>query len=192
MLTASAPIFADAIPYGNVGTLAPTNTFTAIATGHIEGYFYGFSAADTDLIQMCDLTQSYCSPYTFDNQTTPIGTSYNFGAVKAGDVLIFNLDNLNTGLILSSDPAYSADGLNHAYATPYTTMVNGIPAPGTFVGMEDLRVPGSDLDYNDDQFVFQNAGTASPTPEPSYMLLMGSGILLLGLRRFFKRKAAVA
>ena len=86
-LLTALPVFADAIPYPNIGTLAPTNTFTAAATGTIQGYFYGFSAADTDEIRMCNLTQNYCSPYTFQNQTTPVGASFNFGAVTAGDLL---------------------------------------------------------------------------------------------------------
>lgn len=176
------PAMADDIPYSPVGTPAPTDIFTAISTGSVTGYFYGFSAADTDKIQMCDVTQSYCSPLVFDNQTAAVGSSVNFGSVNAGDVLVFDLDNLTTGKILSSDPADSSDGLNHAYATTYSGGYMGIPA-GLFLGMEDLSVPGSDLDYNDDQFVVTDV-KATAAPEPSSLLLMGIGVLgLFGLRR---------
>jgi hypothetical protein len=187
----SIPVFADAIPYPNPGVIAPTNMFTAASTGHIEGYFYGFNAADVDEIRMCDTTQGYCSPYTFQNQTTPVGATFNFGAVHAGDVLVFDLNNLTTGNVLSSDPSRSADGINHAYATPYTMMVNGIPAPGTFIGMEDLTVPGSDLDYNDDQFVFNNISSTTVTPEPSSIGLLGMG-LLCGVMGAARRKFKIA
>jgi len=182
MMLASLPLWADAIPYPDAGTIAPTVTLIAGATGNITGYFYGFSASDTDEVQMCDVTQSYCSPYVFDNQTTAPGTSFVFDSlVTAGDVLVFNLENLTTGKVLSSDPGASADLINHAYVTPYsgTGGPAGIPA-GIFVGMEDLTVPGSDLDYNDDQFVFTNVAVNS-VPEPASLILLATSMLAIGL-----------
>ncbi len=187
VVAASAlPAKADGvIPYPDAGTLAPTDTFSAIATGNVTGYFYGASAADVDVVQMCDTTTTTCSAFAFDNQTTAAGATYNFGAVNAGDTLVFTLDNLNTGQLLSSDPALSADGLNHAYAADFAGGADGsatLPA-GEFIGMEDLSVPGSDLDYNDDQFVFTNVAAVA-TPEPSSFLLLGAGILgLLAIKR---------
>jgi hypothetical protein len=186
--TASISAWGDIIPYPDKGTIAPTVPLTATSTGVIDGYFYGFSAADTDLIQMCDLTSSTCSGFELPNQTTPVGTEVDFGAVTAGDVIIFNLENTSTGdTILSSDPSMSADGINHAYITPYTatgsTAIAGIP-PGTFVGMEDLSLSqGTDLDYNDDQFVFTNVG--AQVPEPSLLIVC---IGLVGLLPVARRK----
>jgi hypothetical protein len=168
----------DAIPYPDVGTVAPTVTITATATGDVIGYFYGASAGDTDEVKVCDTTVGPldCSPLEFDNQTTAPGASFTF-AVTAGDTLVFDLENFSTSTLLSSDPSMSADGLNHAYVTPYsgTGGPAGIPA-GTFVGMEDLAsFQGSDFDYNDDQFVFTNL---TVTPEPS-MLILCAGLLAL-------------
>jgi hypothetical protein len=183
----SLSAWGDIIPYPDVGTVAPTVPLKAATTGDVTGYFYGFSAADTDEIQMCDLTAVFCSPFEFDNQTTTVGASFDFGSVTAGDTIIFNLLNFTTGTMLSSDPLDSADGLNHAYVTPYTdtgsTAVAGIP-PGLFIGMEDLAsFQGSDFDYNDSQFVFTNLTSA--VPEPSLVILC---IGLLGLVPVARRK----
>jgi hypothetical protein len=182
MAMTALPAMADNIPYAPVGTVAPTDTFTAIATGSVTGYFYGASAADTDYVQVCDVTAGTCSGWAFDNQTTGVGTSYNFGSVTAGDTLVVNLDNVTNGYILSSNPSGSPDGLNHAYGTAYTGGVAGIPA-GTFVGMEDLvRSAPSDFDYNDDEFVFTNVAVA--TPEPASVFMLAIGILgLWGMKR---------
>jgi|HubBroStandDraft_5_1064220.scaffolds.fasta_scaffold68123_2 hypothetical protein len=168
----------DIIPYPNAGTIAPTVPLFAAQTGDVDAYFYGFSAADTDAIQMCDVTLGTCTAFALTNQTTTVGSMEDFGLVNAGDVLVFNLENITTGTLLSSDPTVSADGINHAYITPYTatgsTAIPTIPA-GTFVGMEDLSLSqGSDLDYNDDQFVISNL-SMNQVPEPS------SAILCLGL-----------
>jgi hypothetical protein len=185
--TASISAWGDIIPYPNVGFQAPTVALTATATGPIDGFFYGASAADLDLVEMCDLTASTCSGYELPN-TSAIGTEVDFGSVTAGDTIIFNLENTSTSdTILSSDPSMSADGINHAYITPYTatgsTAIAGIP-PGTFVGMEDLSLSqGTDLDYNDDQFVFTNVG--AQVPEPSLLIVC---IGLVGLLPVARRK----
>lgn len=175
------PLFGGAIPYPNPGTVAPTNVFTAVATGNVTGYFYGSSAGDTDYIGMFNVTTSTFSGWLFNNQTTAPGTSADFGPVSAGDVLVFELWDASSGLHFASVPALSDDGINHAYATSFAGG-GGIPA-GIYLGMEDLPLGHSDLDYNDNQFVFQNVAA---TPEPGTLATLGSGIL--GLAGVVRRK----
>jgi hypothetical protein len=177
LLAFAAPsaLLADAIPYGSTGSIAPTPTLTASATGNITGYFYSASAGDTDYVRMVDVTTGNTSAWFFENQTTAVGTSANFGSVNAGDTLVFEIENTNlSNEIFASDPSLSGDGVNHAYATAFSGG-SGIPA-GTFIGMEDLPISNTDLDYNDDAFVFTNVSAAA-TPEPSSLLLLGTGIL---------------
>ena len=194
-LVVSLPAFADGcIPYCNIGTIAPTNVFTADSTGDITGYFIqggaasGGGAADLDFVRMLDITTGTMSPWLFNNQTSLPGDTADFGFVNAGDTLVFELQNVTLGgIILASDPTLSDDGVNHAYATHFSGgILNGalIPA-GTYVGMEDLPNGESDWNYNDDSFVFTGV-TAGTTPEPGTLALFGSGIV--GLAGFARRK----
>jgi PEP-CTERM motif len=187
----SLPAFADGcIPYCNVGTIAPTNIFTATSTGDINGYFVSKGTAiDEDFVRMLDITTGTVGPWVFDNQTTMIGTMADFGAANAGDTLVFELQNTDFGdFIFASDPSLSEDGENHAYATTFSGgIIGGFDFPaGTYVGMEDLPNGQTDWNYNDDSFIVVGVSAATATPEPSSILLFGSGIL--GLAGVLRRK----
>ena len=203
LAAATTSLFADNIPYANGGQLAPAQTFTATATGSLIGYFAGSNAGGNDTVELWDTTQNTFSGFLIPNHSSTIGVPSSFLSVNAGDNLVFIISNDSTGQINDSvdnggiPTTFSADGYNHAYSTPYTGGIDGLPIglTGTFVGMEDLSVigldplVGTDLDYNDDTFVFVDITATAPTAEPSTFVLLGTG--LFGLACLFRRKFAL-
>lgn len=183
---------AGTIPYPDIGKVAPTDTFVADATEEVTGYFVeggvkeGGTAVDTDYIKMLDVTTGTSSGWVFDNQTTSEGTTVDFGEVNAGDVLEFEMYNKSLGVVVSSNPADSSDGLNHAYATSWAGGdVNQIYIPaGTYIGFEDEPLnfgigQHSDFNYTDDAFVIDDDSQDPVVPEPDSFFLLGSGLLAL-------------
>lgn len=167
--------------YSNPGVEAPAYTYTAAASGDEIGYFYGSTAGFTNLVGLW-VNGSQVGNFALNNHTAAFGDWVNFGHVNAGDTLVFALQVVTDGYVISSDPGMNSDGINHAYTTSFAGETrNGVTIPaGTFVAFEDLRQPGSDLNYNDEDVVFSNvaASPADPTvtPEPASALLLGTGL----------------
>ncbi len=191
-LTANvSAVHASTIPYQNAGTVnTQTYTFIAASTQDVMGFFFGFSAADTEAIEM--LVNGVATPagFGFVNQTSTVGQSFDFGPVNAGDVISFVLHNTSTGIDLSSVPGSNADGVQHIYATDFAG--NGTIPAGTYVAFEDLLASqGSDFDYNDDSFVFTNLATVT-TPVPAALPLFFSGLSLGGALVWRRRRKKTA
>lgn len=197
ILAAGSPLLADSFtPYGSVGSIAPASVVTFSGGTGITAYFYSVSAADTDTISVYDEnTHSYLNPKgVFNNQAAiTVGSTVTFtgGGLKTGDTLAFELFNTSyNGDIFASDPSLSTDSVNHAYLTAFSGPIPDVTGniTGTFVGMEDLPNGSSDFDYNDDTFVFTNVAPTAATPEPSSVLLFGTG--LIGAAGALRRKFA--
>ena len=190
LFAVSFPAFADSIPYPWVGTVAPTNTFTATLTGAVTGYFVsGGSAVLTDYVGLYDVTTNTFSGWLFNNHTTAPGASVNFGSVHMGDTLVVEV--LSLAGFYASDPGISWDGVNHVYSTTWAGgMLNGVYIPaGTYFGVEDLPKFASDLNYNDDSFVLKGVSAINAVPEPISLLLFGVGFLgIVGLTALSHKK----
>lgn len=179
MLAATAS--ADFIPYPNVGTLAPSTTFTATQTGPVFlAYFYAQDAGYNSTIGM-RVNGAPATAFGLPNHSSAYGLTFNLGSVNAGDSLVFELKVDDLGYSWYSAPSLNSDLLNHAYATPWSG--DSVIPPGTYVGFEDLP-GGGDRDYNDHQFVFTNVSV--PDGGMTLMLLGGALVGLETLRRKFR------
>jgi hypothetical protein len=182
---------AGVIPYPNIGTPnGVTYTFTAAASGDVTAYFGGSGASFDEQVGMLDVTASTDSGTGLDDHTSSVGDSFNMGHVNAGDTLVFYDTVVGHGTIYSvpsMNVAYDTsgvDGHNHIYSTSAAAgQISALIPAGTYVAFEDLPFPGSDFNYFDDTFVFTDVSTATSTPEPASMALLGAGLAGLGLLR---------
>ena len=179
--------------YKNVGQYNPLSyTFTAASTGDLQGYFVSKgNAVYDDNVGVMDNGVMLASGFGLNNQADDVGGKFDFGEVHKGDNLVFVLQNLTLGKDAYSDSSMNASydrgkdilGHNHIYSQSYSGGIyNGVTLPAlTYVAFEDMTIPKSDFNYNDDSFVFTDVATIAAVPEPSAWALMILGIGGLGL-----------
>lgn len=172
------PALASSVGYSNMGTVAPAYTFTATTSADEIGYFYGSTALYNNMIGVWENGVQIGS-FALDNHTSTFGESYDFGHVTAGATIVIGIEVLTKGYDVYSDPAMNSDGVNHVYTEPFAgDAKKGVTiAPGTFISFEDLLLPRSNLNYNDEDVVFSDLTATAVTPEPATFLLFGTGLL---------------
>ena len=161
---------------GPVGVMDLTGVPLFASGGEVTAYFAGTDAGFDSTIS---LSLPCCSGEFFPNHATPVGTSFSLGSFAAGTPLTFRLHVLTTGFDFFTGPAAgNPDGIVHAGVTSWASDAT-IPTDGLLVGFEDL-FGGGDFDYDDHMFVFSSVSTS--VPEPTSLLLIGSGLVgLVGL-----------
>ena len=192
-LSAGAAYASGPIPYPNIGTpitIASYN-FTALSTQEIKAYFYFSDAGDTELVSMA-VNGVPTGIFGLYDHSSFIGQEFDLGLVHKGDKIDFFVSDSSTGSDWWDNVAQNSDGINHAYVTDYTGGYFGIPA-GTYVAFEDRPFGSSDLDYNDDQFVFTNVSSGVPEPSTWAMMFLGfAGLGFAGFRSSRKSPAFAA
>ncbi len=185
LVASPAIVRADAIPYPNIGTAAPTNSFVATADGDITAYFYGSDAGFDSTISM--LINGFDTGLSgLPNHSSAQGASVVIGHALAGDVVTFELIvSTAPGYFWYSDPTFNSDGLNHVYSTDFSASGN-IPK-GLFIGFEDL--PGlGDVDYNDHEFVVTNVTNLNSRSVPDASSTFALGLLAIAGLGFMRRR----
>jgi PEP-CTERM motif len=180
---ASGPAIAAVPIYPTPGTENPVPyTITAASGGNIIAYFLNNTGAFTNLLGL-RVNGVDRGILGLNNQTSTPGDMLDFGAVNAGDQLVFFIDVNSGSYTWFSDKSLNTDGVNHVWSTPWSDGDFGIPA-GQYMNFEDLE-GGGDFNYGDLGFVFTNVRVAAAVPEPATwaMLILGFGVIGATMRR---------
>lgn len=116
--------------------------------------------------------------FIFNNQSSPVGSTFDLGSFPIGTELEFRLSVTNTGNNFYSGPASrNPDG------SPHARVQSAWETGTTLVSFEDLF--NGPFNYNDLSFSFTNTAAAGdPIPEPASLMLLGTGLLgLVATRR---------
>jgi hypothetical protein len=179
---------ARAFPIANPGT----EGLKVIVTGTdpIIAVYQGNSATYTNLLYLMldasgkpgDDGNTANDLFIFNNQMSPVGSTFNLGSFALGTELEFRLFVTNTNDNFFSGPSSrNADGVAHARVQsnwePITTLVS----------FEDLF--NGPFNYNDLSFSFTNTAAIDPIPEPTSLVLLGTGLVGLLARRRMRASA---
>ena len=176
------------IPTTSMATSVLGGSLVVQHNGNVTATFQGSNAGYISSLYLGN-TKIFTS-----NQAS--GATFDLGNFTAGTALNFRLEVHNTGqTFYSGSASQNIDGMAHA-------IVNDSFGDGeTLVSFEDL-LGGGDRDYNDLMFSFSNTEAVDPTeidtdqtnnglvqnPEPSTVILFGSGIMGLAALRWKKKQ----
>lgn len=188
----SVAAFGTSADYPDAGMIAAGNSFAAARSGPEIGYFYGSTALYVNLIDVWDNGVELGS-FALNNHTSTFGEAVDFGSVTAGDPLVLALEVTTKGYMVYSDPTMNSDGANHVYTSPFAGETkNGVTiAAGTFISFEDLLLPHSNLNYDDEDVVFSNVKATPLIPEAGSLLLFGIGLAGLGMTFAWRQRQRV-
>ncbi|HEY0065638.1 MAG TPA: PEP-CTERM sorting domain-containing protein [Telluria sp.] len=174
----AVPVAAFAFPIATPGTeglavLAGNGAVVATYQGNSASYSNDLYLVTNDGIDNNDV-------FIFNNQTSPVGSTFDLGAFGFGTELVFRLhvNNTNTDYFTGA-ASRNPDTQFHARVQENWALNT------TLVSFEDLL--NGPFDFNDLSFSFTNTATTQ-VPEPASMLLMGLGLAGVAVAR--RRKAA--
>lgn len=164
-----------------VTTQASAQQFVATQDGYITGIMaLGNADYDSKLNLSIDGVQSTAFIH---NQLTDYSTITNFGYAHAGDVIVFNLNVLDTGYVWSTDTSLNVDNyIHYTYAE----------GQETYIGFEAGYGYG-DGSMDDNSAYFTNVSVMTPIPEPEtyLMMLVGFGLIYLSHKNAASRSLAI-
>lgn len=157
-------------------------TFVAKADGEITAIYPSgniFPPAEGHYFEsLLGLSINGVQSSVFIHNKTPYDTITNFGYAHAGDVIVFNLNVLDTGYVWSTDTSLNVDNyIHYTYAE----------GQETYIGFEAGYGYG-DGSMDDNSAYFTNVSVMTPVPEPEtyLMMLVGLGLLLARNKQYKK------